>query len=83
MSMDSTFGESGMPSKESREERFKRIATRRTKQIMRQLRLLGNTAGPNYKRSSHDVETIFAAIRKAVADTEARFSRASDTEFSL
>ncbi len=60
---------------ESKEERFKRIASARTRRILNDLRLLGNCANRNtYSYTREDVERIFSAVSKEVRSTRALFS---------
>ncbi len=68
---------------ETPEQKFRRIATRRTRAILKYLRLLGNTAKPHYKFSTHEVDAIFSALKKALADTEARFLIVDEDSFRL
>lgn len=70
--------------KETPEQKFRRIATRRARAILKYLRLLGNTANLNtYKFSKHEVDTIFAALKKALAETEAKFLTVHEDNFEL
>ena len=70
--------------KETPEERFRRLATRRTNNVLDGLRKLGNLSSKtNYKYSEEDVERIFTAIYEAVADIEARFSKQDKRDFHL
>ncbi|MGH9739498.1 MAG: hypothetical protein ACRD4X_13080 [Candidatus Acidiferrales bacterium] len=69
--------------KETPEERFRRVATRRTRLILRFLRLLGNTSGTGYRHTEADVEVIFSAIRQGLAQAEGKFSKMQEHEFSL
>lgn len=53
--------------KESKRERFVRLAEARTNKIMDMLRLLGNCANKsNYDYDEEDIKQIFAAIDKEV-----------------
>lgn len=70
--------------RETSEQRFRRVATRRTRLILRYLRLLGNTANRQaYKSSEAEIEAIFSAIEKAVADTKSKFLHVDEEEFAL
>jgi hypothetical protein len=69
--------------KETPEERFRRVATRRTRQILKYLRLLGNTANHGYRHTQGEVDVIFATVKKAVAETEAKFSKLHEQSFNL
>ena len=69
---------------ETREERFRRLATKRTNSILDDLRKLGNLSNRiNYKYSEEDVERIFTAIYEAVADVESQFSKQDKQDFQL
>jgi len=69
--------------REMPEQRFRRVATRRTRLILRYLRLLGNTANQGYKHTQAEVDTIFITLKKAVAETEAKFSELREERFNL
>lgn len=70
--------------RETPEQRFRRVATRRTRVILRFLRLLGNTANKQaYKFSDRDVEAIFSALAKALDETRAKFVSVDEEEFVL
>ena len=68
--------------KETNEQRFKRIAERRTKVILEYLRLLGNCANTgSYNYNEEEVETIFSAIEKEEKRVKGLFNK--PTIFSL
>lgn len=68
---------------ETKNQKFKRIATARTKKILNDLRLLGNCANRNtYAYTKEDVEKMFRAIAKGVRGTKALFSN-DRVDFSL
>lgn len=69
--------------KEMPEQRFRRVATRRTRLILKYLRLLGNTANQGYRHTQAEVDAIFTALNKAVAETEAKFSELREERFNL
>lgn len=63
----------------ARSERFRRIAERRTNQVLNYLRLLGNTANRStYSYNNDQVEKIFSTIEKRLIETRARFKNASN-----
>lgn len=69
---------------ETAEERFRRLATKRTNEVLDRLRRLGNLSNrTNYRYSEEDVEKIFTAIYEAVEDIEARFRPQKDRKFEL
>ena len=70
--------------RETPEERFRRLATKRTNSILNDLRKLGNLSNRvNYRYSEEDVERIFTAIYEAVADIETRFHKQEKQDFQL
>lgn len=61
-------------SKETKKDRFVRVAENRTNRIINDLRLLGNCANKsNYDYSKRDVQKIFSAIESQLKETKARF----------
>lgn len=70
--------------KETKDQKFKRIAASRTNSVLEQLRLLGNTSNRQlYSYSQEDVNKIFAAIERQLKATKSRFRSAHKKEFSL
>ena len=71
--------------KESKRERFHRIATNRTNRIIDQLRLLGNCSNrSNYEYTDEEVKKIFAAIEAELKSQKTRFASSPKSErFSL
>ena len=66
--------------KESKREKFVRIAEARTNKILNVVDLLGNCSNPSiYEYSQSDVNQIFSAIENAIKDAKKKFS-AQDTE---
>ncbi len=63
---------------EARQDRFVRVAERRTNQIIECIRRLGNTSNKSlYKYEAHDVDKIFETIEKKLIATRARFKTAA------
>jgi hypothetical protein len=68
---------------ETKNAKFKRIASGRTSRILEDLRLLGNCANSsNYAYTESDVAKIFSAIEKELKRTKSLFNKPK-TEFSL
>jgi len=71
--------------RETREQRFKRLAEKRTNAIINKIRLLGNCSN----RSSYDyrekqVAKIFSTIERELREAKARFTYSKkDKEFKL
>ena len=62
------------PQRKSRRDRFLEIAQRRTRQILRDLRLLGNCGNTGaYEYNEAEIQKIFAAIEQELAKTRSRF----------
>ena len=73
-----------MPKKgESKSERFRRIATNRTRRILNDLRLLGNCANTNnYEYTEDDIGKIFVALDKEYRRVRSLFTKRAE-EFKL
>lgn len=71
--------------KETRRQRFKRIAGARTNKILDMLKLLGNCSNTgNYEYSENDVKKIFNAIETEVKISKAKFIKsAKKNKFEL
>ena len=73
-----------MANKESKQERFRRLATQRTNAVLHRLQILGHCANPQlYDYSEEDVRKIFRAIDSEVKAIKAKFSNSSRSEFQL
>jgi hypothetical protein len=71
-------------SKETREQRFKRVATRRTNEILRRIRILGNCSNRSgYAYTEEEVNKVFAAIEKELKTAKSKFARTEKNSFSL
>lgn len=70
--------------KESAEERFKRLATARTNEVLRRIKILGNCSNRQmYSYSHKEVDKIFSTIEKRLKEVKAKFGASTDDEFSL
>lgn len=72
--------------KESKSDKFVRIAEARTNKIINMVKLLGNCSNKNtYDYSPEDVKKIFNAIEDELRCAKKRFetSESSDKEFKL
>ncbi len=68
---------------ETKEDKFKRIASARTQRILEVLRLIGNCANTGtYQYSKEDVNKIFSTIEKEVKRIKSLFDKPK-VEFSL
>ncbi len=70
--------------RETRKERFKRLAEKRTIAVLERLRILGNLSNKaNYDYSGDEVRKIFAAIDSQTRLIKAKFSGSTKREFKL
>ncbi len=75
-----------MEKKEAKNERFKRLAEKRTRKVLNEVRVLSNLSNKGlYDYTPEQQRKIFGAIRDAVAKAEARFKgeQKKDTDFKL
>jgi len=67
-----------------KKERFKRLATYRTNEILKRLKVLGNCSNRNtYSYTAEDVNKIFTEIDRKVRETKAKFTFPQEKEFKL
>lgn len=65
-------------------ERFKRLATLRTKNVLRSLKVLGNCSNPNaYEYSDKEIETIFGAIEKQLRAVKGKFQTSAQDKIDF
>lgn len=70
--------------KETKKERFRRIAVARVNKIIKMVQLLGNCSNTsNYDFSQQDVSKVFAALRFEIDKAEKRFVEAQDGKKSV
>ena len=61
--------------KETRKERFNRLATSRTNEIIDKIRILGNCSNKStYEYAESDISKIFRAIDNELRDTKKKFT---------
>lgn len=71
-------------SSEERHRRFKRLATQRTRNTLKAIRVLGNCSNrSNYDYTQDEVRKIFREIETALQDTKAKFTYPRNNDFSL
>ena len=69
---------------ESKSDRFKRVAERRTRAVLRNLRLLGNCGSrSNYTYTPEQINKIFYEIDQMVKIAKAKFHMPKKKEFEL
>jgi hypothetical protein len=70
--------------KETKNGRFKRVAERRTRMVLRGFRLLGNCGNKgNYHYTSEEVKKIFSEIDQANKAMKVKFHISKENEFKL
>lgn len=73
-----------MADRESKHDRFRRLATQRTGAVLHRLEILGHCANPQlYEYSEEDVRRVFRAIEAEVRAVKAKFTSTSKSRFSL
>lgn len=69
---------------ETKEMRFKRVAERRTRIVLRYLRIVGNCGNRgNYAYLESDFKKIFSEIEQGVKEAKAKYSFPQKKEFKL
>lgn len=63
------------PANESARDRFIRIGSKRMKNLLRELRLIGNLSSANYEVSPRDIQVMQRTVVHAVDDTFSRFAK--------
>ncbi len=75
-----------MNDKSLKQERFKRLATKRTNNVLKALKVLGNCSNSSaYDYTNKEVDAIFSAIDKQARLVRNKFHASQDekTEFKL
>lgn len=69
---------------EGRNDRFKRLATKRVNNLLNQIRLLGNLSNKSsYDYSDDEISKIFSAIEGQLRIAKAKFHSHRKKEFKL
>jgi hypothetical protein len=69
---------------ESKRDRFRRLATRRTNAVIHRLEILSYCANPQlYDYSDEDVRKMFRAVESELRRAKAKFTNSSKSDFSL
>lgn len=70
--------------KETRHERFKRVASKRTNEILEKIRILGNCSNKSsYEYTEEEVNKIFSEIDKQLKLTKSKFLVGKRERFKL
>jgi len=74
----------GKNNEETRKERFARVATRRTNEILKKIRVLSNCSNKSsYAYTDEELNKIFSAIEKELRTTKAKFAKRKKEKFCL
>lgn len=69
---------------ETKSDRFKRVAERRTRMVLSNLRILGNCGNKgNYAYTPEQVKKIFSEIDQALREAKGKFHSSKEKEFKL
>jgi len=73
-----------MTTNNQKRERFKRLATYRTNEVLKRLRVLGNCANRSaYEYTEDDINKIFSEIERKIKEVKAKFHFPKKREFKL
>ncbi len=64
-----------MAENETKNERFKRIASKRVTNAISKVELIGKLSSYGYEYSAEDIEKIFTALQETLDNTKALFSK--------
>jgi hypothetical protein len=71
-------------SEKDKRERFKRLATYRTNEVLKRLKVLGNCSNRStYSYSREEINKIFSEIDKKVKEMKAKFTFPGEEKFKL
>jgi hypothetical protein len=70
--------------KETRNERFRRIAAKRTNEILEKIRILGNCSNrSSYEYTEEEINKVFLEIEKQLRFTKGKFLAGKRERFKL
>ena len=69
-----------MPEGESKQDKFKRLASQRVTNAIKKIELIGNLSSPGYEYTSEEVEKIFTSLQQLLEATRSKFSKAKKTD---
>ena len=69
---------------QNKRERFKRLASTRTNEVLRRIKILSNCANRSaYDYNEEEISKIFSAIDKAVKESKSKFYFPNQNHFKL
>ena len=67
-----------------KQERFKRLATYRTNEVLKRVKVLGNCSNRSaYSYTEEEINKIFSEIERYVRETKTKFHFRKNKEFKL
>ena len=73
-----------MTTENQKRERFKRLATYRTNETLKRIKVLGNCGNRSaYNYTEEEISKIFSAIEKKIRETKAKFHFPKQKDFKL
>ena len=70
--------------KNDKRERFRRLATYRTNEVLKRLKILGNCANRSaYEYTEEEINKIFSEIERRAKEIKAKFHFPHNKEFKL
>ena len=66
--------------KETKEQKFKRLAEARVNNALQKIRLIGNLASPVYSYTPEEIEKIIVALNAGIAEVEEKFQKVLDKQ---
>ena len=67
-----------------KKERFKRLATKRTNNVLQKLKVLGNCSNQQiYDYTEEQVDAMFSVIEKKLKEVKSKFHFSKETNFKL
>ena len=69
---------------DDKKERFKRLATKRTNNVLQKLKVLGNCSNQQiYNYTEGQVDVMFSVIEKKLKEIKSKFHFSRETNFKL
>lgn len=69
---------------ETKHDKFKRLATQRTNNILKSIQILGNCSNRStYDFTEEEINKVFSEIDKRLRETKAKFHYPKEKEFKL
>lgn len=73
-----------MTTKDQKRERFKRLATYRTNEVLKRLKVLSNCANRSaYDYNREEIDKIFNVISQKLRETKSKFHFPKEKDFKL